>query len=185
MTCKEVTYHGGMEEENITKEEISRLTNIIEKRGNIPVYEYTKFQLEKQYQFKELLPIAKLMSDKHHHEKASYDVYLTYKNINGFELSDLTKSEQKNALEYLLKAYENGNQNAKSDLEKYWMKEIFIVKDSLLDVISAKSIYFSDTKVVLKEVPDGTIILKKSVPGAYAGMLVKPFKNKSENKDQQ
>jgi multidrug efflux pump subunit AcrA (membrane-fusion protein) len=63
--------------------------------------------------------------------------------------------------------------------------EIFIVKDSLLDVISAKSIYFSDTKVVLKEVPDGTIILKKSVPGAYAGMLVKPFKNKSENKDQQ
>lgn len=62
--------------------------------------------------------------------------------------------------------------------------EIFVVKDSLLDVIPAKSIYFSDTKVVLKEVPDGTVILKKSVPGAYAGMLVKPFKNTADNKDQ-
>lgn len=63
--------------------------------------------------------------------------------------------------------------------------EIFIVKDSLLDVIPAKSIYFSDTKVVLKEVPDGTVILKKAVPGAYAGMLVKPFKRATKNKNQQ
>jgi len=55
--------------------------------------------------------------------------------------------------------------------------EVFIVRDSVLDVISAKPIYFSDAKVVLKEVPDGTVILKKTVPGAYAGMLVKPFVN--------
>lgn len=55
--------------------------------------------------------------------------------------------------------------------------EIFIVRDSVLDVISAKPIYFSDAKVVLKEVPDGAVILKKTVPGAYVGMLVKPFVN--------
>ena len=127
MSCKE-TYHGGMKYEKVTKEEISRLTNIIEKRGNIPVYEYTKFQLEEQYQFKELLPIAKLMSDKHQHENATYDVYLTYKNINGFELSDLTKIEQKIALKYLLKAYINGNKNAENDLEKYSEKKMFVVK---------------------------------------------------------
>lgn len=62
-------------------------------------------------------------------------------------------------------------------------EEIFIIRDSLLDVIPAKPIYFSDTKVVLKEVPDGTVILKKSVPGAYAGMLVKPFDNTSIKTD--
>ena len=54
-------------------------------------------------------------------------------------------------------------------------QEIFVVQDSILDVISVKPVHFSDTKVVLKDIPDGTVILKKAVPGAYAGMLVKPF----------
>ncbi|SFZ94918.1 Multidrug efflux pump subunit AcrA (membrane-fusion protein) [Flaviramulus basaltis] len=52
-------------------------------------------------------------------------------------------------------------------------EQVFIIKDSLLDVINVKPIYFSDTKVVLKNIPNGTIILKKAVPGAYAGMHVK------------
>jgi len=64
-------------------------------------------------------------------------------------------------------------------------QQIFVVKDSLLDVIDVKPVYFSETKVVLKNVPNGTIILKKSVPGAYAGMLVKAFEEKSNTKDQQ
>ncbi len=58
--------------------------------------------------------------------------------------------------------------------------EVFIVRDSLLDVITVKPVYFSETKVVLKSVPNGTVILKKPVPGAYAGMLVKPFNNLSK-----
>tara|TARA_R110002049_G_scaffold301845_1_gene494268 strand:- start:4886 stop:6007 length:1122 start_codon:yes stop_codon:yes gene_type:complete len=57
--------------------------------------------------------------------------------------------------------------------------EIFVINDSILDVIPVKPVYFSNTKVVLKNVPDGEIILNKPVPGAYAGMLVKPFKNKA------
>ncbi len=57
-------------------------------------------------------------------------------------------------------------------------EQIYVVKDSLLSVIDVKPVYFSETKVVLKEVPNGTVILKKSVPGAYAGMLVKPFEAK-------
>lgn len=61
--------------------------------------------------------------------------------------------------------------------------EIFVVRDSVLSVIPAKPIYFSETKVVLKEVPDGSVILKKSVPGAYAGMLVKPFNNTDKKAD--
>jgi multidrug efflux pump subunit AcrA (membrane-fusion protein) len=53
--------------------------------------------------------------------------------------------------------------------------QIFVVRDTILDIIDAKPVYFSDTKVVLKNVPNGTVILDKPVPGAYAGMLVKPF----------
>ncbi|MFK7748847.1 MAG: efflux RND transporter periplasmic adaptor subunit, partial [Kordia sp.] len=53
--------------------------------------------------------------------------------------------------------------------------QVFIVRDSILDVIKVTPVYFSDTKAVLKNIPDGTVILSKSVPGAYAGMLVKPL----------
>jgi len=54
--------------------------------------------------------------------------------------------------------------------------QIFVVRDSLLDVIDVMPVYFSDKKVVLKNVPDGTSILTKPVVGAYAGMLVKKYK---------
>ena len=60
-------------------------------------------------------------------------------------------------------------------------QEIFVIKDSLLDVMPAKPIHFSDTKVVLKDVPNGTVILKRPVPGAYAGMLVQPFVENNTN----
>ncbi|WP_298533019.1 HlyD family efflux transporter periplasmic adaptor subunit [uncultured Algibacter sp.] len=56
-------------------------------------------------------------------------------------------------------------------------KQVFVIRDSILDVIAVNPVHFSDTKVVLKGVPNGTVILKKAVPGAYAGMLVKPFKS--------
>ena len=52
---------------------------------------------------------------------------------------------------------------------------IFALRDSVLDAIPVKPVYFTDTKVVLKNVADGTIIISKPVPGAYAGMLVRPF----------
>ena len=58
--------------------------------------------------------------------------------------------------------------------------QIFIVRDSILDIIQVKPVYFSDTKVVLKDVPNGTVIVSKPIPGAYAGMLVKPYKKKAE-----
>ncbi|WP_458629019.1 efflux RND transporter periplasmic adaptor subunit [Winogradskyella sp. PC D3.3] len=62
-------------------------------------------------------------------------------------------------------------------------QEIYIVRDSLLDVISVKPAHFSKEKVVLKEVPNGTIILKKPVPGAYAGMHVKAAKSNTVTSD--
>ncbi len=53
--------------------------------------------------------------------------------------------------------------------------QIFVVRDSLLDLINVKPVYFSNKKVVLKEVPNGITILSKPVMGAYAGMLIKQF----------
>lgn len=57
--------------------------------------------------------------------------------------------------------------------------QIFVVKDGLLDTMPVTPVYFSETKVVLKGLPNGMVILKKPVPGAYAGMLIKPFEAKT------
>uniref|UniRef100_UPI004047846C efflux RND transporter periplasmic adaptor subunit n=1 Tax=Mariniflexile sp. TaxID=1979402 RepID=UPI004047846C len=57
-------------------------------------------------------------------------------------------------------------------------QQVFVIKDGLLDTMPVTPVYFSETKVILKGLPDGTILLKKPVPGAYAGMLVKPFEDK-------
>ncbi|WP_400077060.1 efflux RND transporter periplasmic adaptor subunit [Winogradskyella sp. R77965] len=59
--------------------------------------------------------------------------------------------------------------------------QIFIVRDSILDLIDVNPVYFSDTKAVIKDVPDGTVMVSKPIPGAYAGMAVKPF---TENTDE-
>jgi len=53
--------------------------------------------------------------------------------------------------------------------------KIFVVRDSILDMIDVQPVHFSDKKVILKGVPEGDVILNKPVPGAYAGMLVKIF----------
>ncbi|QHI37577.1 Multidrug resistance protein MexA [Kordia antarctica] len=84
--------------------------------------------------------------------------------------------------------YLEANLNAKEETDAIQInrnlllesEQIYVVKDSILDVIDVKPVYFSDTKVVLKNVPNGTIILSNPVPGAYAGMAVKPFKVASE-----
>ena len=59
--------------------------------------------------------------------------------------------------------------------------EIYVVRDSLLDVVPVKPIYFSDTKVVLKDVPDGTIILSRPLQGAFVGLLVKKYNENKTN----
>jgi len=51
--------------------------------------------------------------------------------------------------------------------------QVYIVKDSILDLLQIKPVYFAPSKVIIQGVPDGTKLLAKPVPGAYAGMLVK------------
>lgn len=59
--------------------------------------------------------------------------------------------------------------------------KIFVVKDSVLDVIDVRPIYFSEKRVVLKDVPDGTTIMSKPLIGAYTGMAVKIYEDQSDN----
>ncbi|WP_369997640.1 efflux RND transporter periplasmic adaptor subunit [Winogradskyella sp.] len=63
--------------------------------------------------------------------------------------------------------------------------EIYIIKDSILDVIEVEPVYFSPKEVVVKGVPDNTVILSKSVPGSYAGMLVKVNKETNPSDEKQ
>ena len=59
--------------------------------------------------------------------------------------------------------------------------KIFIVRDTILDMIDVKPVYFSDKTVVLKEVPDGMSIVSKPLLGAYTGMAVKVYVEKKPN----
>jgi len=56
-------------------------------------------------------------------------------------------------------------------------KELFVVRDSVLDVLQVRPVFFSDKTAILKGVAEGTVILSRPVPGAYAGMIVKTFRD--------
>ncbi len=53
--------------------------------------------------------------------------------------------------------------------------KLFIVRDSILDLVEIEPVHFSDKEAVIKGLEDGTQYLAKPVPGAYAGMRVKIY----------
>jgi multidrug efflux pump subunit AcrA (membrane-fusion protein) len=55
--------------------------------------------------------------------------------------------------------------------------ELFILRDSILDLARVTPVFFTDETVILKGLQDGTVYLSRSVPGAYPGMLVRPYKD--------
>jgi multidrug efflux pump subunit AcrA (membrane-fusion protein) len=55
--------------------------------------------------------------------------------------------------------------------------KLFVVRDSILDLIDVTPVYFTDKNVVLKGVPEGLTIISKPVVGAYAGMLVQVYQD--------
>ena len=59
--------------------------------------------------------------------------------------------------------------------------KIFVVRDSVLDIIDVNPVYFSDKRVVLKDVPNGVTIMSKPLSGAYIGMAVKIYSEQPEN----
>ncbi|NND15067.1 MAG: HlyD family efflux transporter periplasmic adaptor subunit [Eudoraea sp.] len=57
--------------------------------------------------------------------------------------------------------------------------KIFVVRDTILDLIEVTPVYFTEKNVVLKGVPEGLTIISRPVVGGYAGMLVKIFEEKT------
>jgi multidrug efflux pump subunit AcrA (membrane-fusion protein) len=53
--------------------------------------------------------------------------------------------------------------------------KLYVLKDSVLDVVQISPVYFKENTVVVKGLQNGTKILSKPVPGAYAGMKVSLF----------
>ncbi len=51
--------------------------------------------------------------------------------------------------------------------------KVFVVQDSVLNLVDVDPVYFTNNTVVIKGLKNGTRILSASVPGAYSGMLVK------------
>ncbi|MEN8120051.1 MAG: HlyD family efflux transporter periplasmic adaptor subunit [Bacteroidota bacterium] len=50
---------------------------------------------------------------------------------------------------------------------------LYVVKDSVLDIVQINPVYFNNETVVVKGLTDGSKVLSKPVPGAYKGMKVK------------
>ncbi|MFQ5447964.1 MAG: efflux RND transporter periplasmic adaptor subunit [Saprospiraceae bacterium] len=55
--------------------------------------------------------------------------------------------------------------------------KLFVVRDSVLEYASVTPVFFKDKTVIVRGLEDGTQLLSKAVPGAYAGMKVKVFEN--------
>jgi membrane fusion protein (multidrug efflux system) len=60
-------------------------------------------------------------------------------------------------------------------------ESIFVLKDSVLDLVHVDPVYFKDKSVIIKGLKNGTIVLSRSVPGAYAGMQVQVYQEKTTN----
>ncbi|SNR33685.1 efflux RND transporter periplasmic adaptor subunit [Lutibacter flavus] len=69
------------------------------------------------------------------------------------------------------KAEENAYQVSRNLLIEN--SKLYIVKDSVLDLVTINPVFESKKTVVVKGLENGTLVLSKPVPGAHIGMLVK------------
>lgn len=53
--------------------------------------------------------------------------------------------------------------------------KLFVVKNEKLELVEIQPVYFTDTKVVVKGLPDGVDYVTRQVPGGYQGMAVKIY----------
>jgi len=79
--------------------------------------------------------------------------------------ANLTARSESNAIEISRKLLVNN-------------KQLYVVRDSILDLIDVNPVYFSAESAVVKGLENGTQMLSKPTPGAYDGMQVKIFEDK-------
>lgn len=58
--------------------------------------------------------------------------------------------------------------------------KLYVLRDTVLDVVQVSPVYFKENTVVVKGLEDGAKILSRPVPGAYAGMKVSLFEAGTE-----
>ena len=61
-------------------------------------------------------------------------------------------------------------------------KQLFVVNETILNLIDVNPVYFSADKVIIKGLKNGTSLVSKPVVGAYDGMLVKIFNDEKIEK---
>jgi len=76
--------------------------------------------------------------------------------------ADITAKEEQNTYEINRKLLMEGD-------------KVFIVRDSVLDLVAVQPIFFKESTAVIKGLEDGMEILSKAIPSAYVGMKVKVF----------
>lgn len=61
-------------------------------------------------------------------------------------------------------------------------QSVYVLKDSVLDLIDVNPVYFDEKTVVVKGLENGTTILNRTVPGAHVGMKVQVHEsNQAQN----
>jgi len=60
--------------------------------------------------------------------------------------------------------------------------QVFVVKDSLLVAVKTDPLFFKENTVVVRGLENGSRVLSKPVPGAYAGMKVAVYQDNKEAK---
>ena len=76
--------------------------------------------------------------------------------------------------------YLEAHLEAKAEKDAYEMprqllvnnESIYVLKDSIIDLVKINPVFFTDKTVVIKGLEDGTPVLSRTVPGAYPGMKV-------------
>ena len=84
--------------------------------------------------------------------------------------------------------YLEANLVAKKEKDAYEMprkllvnnESVYVLKDSVLDLVKVDPVYFKESSVVIKGLENGTEVLARNVPGAYAGMIVKVANKKKK-----
>lgn len=55
--------------------------------------------------------------------------------------------------------------------------KVYVVKDSVLDLVTINPIHFSEKKIIIQGLKNGDLLVSKNIPEAYAGMKVKITKD--------
>jgi multidrug efflux pump subunit AcrA (membrane-fusion protein) len=62
-------------------------------------------------------------------------------------------------------------------------ESLYVLKDSVIDLVPVNPVYYTDESVVIKGLPDGTPMVSRVVPGAYPGMVVKVYEERQGAKE--